>query len=413
MLRRLLAGIGWWDAIAAGGPTRLLGLNALIDALGAGLVAVCLPFFAMFAAGLSVTQLPAALAVAGACELLAAVPNGALAGRLGVHRYVVVTKLVGAAAYALVAFAHGLLPILLAVGVAGAARAGSGGLNQSLTVAVLGEERRAAVLGTVRALRNIGYLIAGGAGALLLAAGSNTALRGAVIAEAVALVASAALVARLSPRVRPPQPEHLDWSVLTNGRYLGLIATATVFTSSLAVLDIGLPLWVVKHPDIPRWTVAAVVIVNTVLVILFQHPIAARITAVPQAMRALRISTAGFVAMAGLIALTASTPAWLSVALLLISAVALTIGEMLESPSWWTLSYELAPPARKDEYLAAFDLCFGVMGIVGPMAMALVVAHGAAGWASYAGVLVVALLTAGRLVPRRHAEAAIVQSAAV
>lgn len=413
MLRRLLTGVGWWDAMATGGPTRLLGLNALIDALGAGLIAVCLSFFAVFAAGLSTAQLPAVLAGAGACELLAAVPNGALAGRFGVHRYVVVTKLVGAAAYALVAFAHGLLPLLLPVGLAGAARAGSGGLNQSLTVAVLGEEHRAAALGTVRALRNIGYLIASGAGALLLAAGSNTALRGAVIAEAIALVASAGLVAQLSPRTRPPRPERLDWSVLSDGRYLGLIATATVFTSSLAVLDVGLPLWVMKHPGIPLWTVAVVVMVNTVLVILFQHAISARITTVPRALRALRISTAGFVAMAGLIALTIWTAAWLSVALLLLGAVALTVGEMLESPSWWTLSYELAPPARKDEYLAAFDLCFGVMGIVGPMAMALVVAGGVAGWAGYAGVLVVALFTAGRLAPRRHAEVATVQSAAV
>jgi MFS family permease len=117
--------------------------------------------------------------------------------------------------------------------------------------------------------------------------------------------------------------------------------------------------------------------------------------------------------MAGLIALTVWTATWLSVVLLVVGAVALTVGEMLESPSWWTISYELAPPARKDEYLAAFDLCYGLMGIVGPMAMALVVAGGALGWAGYAAVLIVALVAAGRLAPHRDAEEATAQSVPV
>jgi hypothetical protein len=105
--------------------------------------------------------------------------------------------------------------------------------------------------------------------------------------------------------------------------------------------------------------------------------------------------------MAALFALSPLGPTPLAVLLVLGGAVALTFGELLESPSWWTVSYELSPAGRKDEYLAAFDLSWGVVAIAGPAAMAAVVSLDSLGWLLYGGVLLLAAASGTAVIGRR------------
>jgi MFS family permease len=196
-------------------------------------------------------------------------------------------------------------------------------------------------------------------------------------------------------------PERTDWSVLRDWEYLGLIGCAAVFGSSLVVLDIAIPLWTLQHHNIPTWTTAAFVIMNTLLVILLQVRFSKRVDTVPAARRGVRLSTAAFCVMAVLLALTPSAPTSVAVALVGAAAIALTFGELLESPSWWTVSYELAPAGRKDEYLAAFDLSWALIGIAGPGAMAGIVALGSSGWLLYGLALLLAAACGTALTHRR------------
>jgi hypothetical protein len=101
---RLATHVGWWDALRRPGVKRILGLNSLIDAAGSGTAAVCLPFFALLVAHLTPTRFALVLSAGGVAELLMAVPNGALAGRFGVFRVSLLTRIgraVGYCAFAL------------------------------------------------------------------------------------------------------------------------------------------------------------------------------------------------------------------------------------------------------------------------------------------------------------------------
>jgi MFS family permease len=403
LLRATLASVGWWDALATRGPTRLLAINATTDAAGTGLAAVCLPFYAIKVAGLGAAGLALVLSVAGVCELLAAVPNGVAASKFGVARFSTAAKLAQAAVYLVMAFSHGLLALLVISAAGSVARAGANGLNQALTVSALGESERAKALGALRALRNIGYLTAGAGAALILATGSPLALRLALLANGASFVVGAACLIRLRLSSRPQAPGRTDWSVLRDLEYFGLIACAAVFGSSLVVLDVGLPLLVLRHREIPAWTVAVVVMINTLVVIALQYTFSRRISQTSQAVRAVRASAVAFWVMAAIFALAPSVPPWQAVVLLLVAAVALTLGELLESPSWWTVSYELAPADRKNEYLAAFDLTWALIAIAGPAAMAGIVALGATGWLLYGLVLGVAAAAGTWLAQRREA----------
>jgi hypothetical protein len=406
-LRRALNGVGWWTTMTTAGPARYLALNALVDAAGTGVAAVCLPFYAVRAGGLSTVQLGLVLSVSGICELVAAVPNGAAAGRFGVRGFSMFTKLVLGLCYAALALSHGTVALLVLTAAAGVARAGASGLNQSLTVAVLGEEERGAVLGSVRALRNVGYLASGALGALVLALGGTTGLRLALAANAVSFLLGIMWTARLRPQRAATLPDRTDWSVLRDYEYLLLIVCAAVFGSSLVVLDVGLPLWVLSHPYVPAWTSAAFVVINTMLVVLFQVRFAKRIDTVPRAVRAIRLSSLAFLSMGVLLALTSSEARAVAILLVALAAAALTLGELQESPAWWTLSMSLARPGRTSEYLAAFDLSWALVGIAGPAAMAAVVSAGSVGWLVYGALLPVAGLAGTALAGRRAAHLAV------
>jgi MFS family permease len=398
---RLLRSLGWWDALAKPGPTRVLSVNSLTDAAGSGLAAICLPFFALRVAGLSAAGLGLILSVAGACEIAAAVPAGAMAGRIGVFRYTVATKIAQVLVFGLMAVSHGFVPLLVLAAGVGVSRAGANGLSQALTVAVLGEEQRAAALGAVRALRNIGYLLAGAIGAWFLATGSRTELRIALAVNAASFAVGAVCTLMLRPQGKVSVTERTNWSVLRDWEYLGLVLAAAVFGSSLVVIDVGLPLWVLRYSFIPSWTVAVVVTLNTAIVVILQYRFSSRITQVRHAARGIRLAAVAFCVMAALLAVTPWTPALVAVGLLIVVALALTAGELFESPSWWTLSFELAPADRRTEYLSAFDLSWAVVGIAGPAAMAGVVALGPAGWLLY-GCLMVAAAAGGLLLVRRR-----------
>ncbi|MDI5972440.1 MFS transporter [Streptomyces sp. SL13] len=400
-LRRLAGSLGWWETLTTPGPPRLLAVNALAGACGSGLATVCLPLFAVRVAGVDAARLVTVLSLTAGCELLAAVPNGALAGRFGVRRFIVTAKTAQAVLWIAMAFAHGFWGLLALSAATGVARAGGGGLSQSVTAAVLPSGARSEVLGSVRALRNVGYLVSGALGSAMLTFDSPWVLRASLVVNGLSYVCGTVCMALVDARGARRSPGRTDFSVLRDAPYFGLILCASVFGTSLIVLDVGLSLWVLRHPQVPRALVGVVLVVNTLVVVVLQHRYSRKSAELDGARRSIRGSVVAFVAMAVLIGGTAEVSTPWAVVLVVAAAVALTFGELYESPAWWTISFELSPPDRRDEYLSAFDLSGATVGILGPLALAAVVALGTLGWLLYAALFVVAGAAALALITRR------------
>src|SRR5215203_6551539 len=64
---------------------------------------------------------------------------------------------------------------------------------------------------------------------------------------------------------------HSPWR---DRRYLALAALSAVFGMQFGVGEIGVPLWIANHTEAPEVLVAAALILNTVIVVLFQVPLA-------------------------------------------------------------------------------------------------------------------------------------------
>jgi MFS family permease len=403
-LSRLGALIGWWDALRYPGTRRVLSANSLVDATGSGLATICLPFYSLLVAHLSAAHFAVVLSCGGIAELAAGVPNGALASRFGVYRFVIVTRFVHAAGFIVYAFVGSFPALVILSIVIGIFRGGGVGLNQSLITSIAGDQRQSTLAAT-RALRNVGYLCASGLGAAVIAFHDPALLRGALVVNGLSFLVSASLLRRVRPAdVAGRADAALDWSVLRDLPYLGLIVAATVFTASVTVLDVALPLWMLRHDDVPRAMIGVAFAVNTVLVLLLQYAFSMRAETVKGACKNVRYSVVAFLAMAVVFVIAAAVPPWAAALCVVFIAVLLTLGELYESPAWWTLSFDLAPRERSTEYLATFGLVYALVSVIGPPMAVMIVDHGVAGWIGYAAAITMASAYISLIVRHRARE---------
>ena len=146
---------------------RTLAIGAGIDSLGTGM------FFASFAlyfvgiVGIAATQVALAATLAGAVALLAPVPLGRLADRLGTGQFYVALLLLRGLGYGCFAFVSDFKGFLLLTVLLTAADRSSSPIQQAVVTASIGGTDRTRTMASIRAVRNvgltIGFLLAGAA----------------------------------------------------------------------------------------------------------------------------------------------------------------------------------------------------------------------------------------------------------
>jgi hypothetical protein len=116
------------------------------------------------------------------------------------------------------------------------------------------------------------------------------------------------------------------------------------------VLALLLPVWVVFHTNAPRWTVSAFVIINTIIVVLFQVRVGKTVQTIMQGGAAYRRAGVLFLASCSAMGLAAGLPAWAALLLLAGAVVVHTLGELWQSSGMFALDFGLAPPHAQGQY---------------------------------------------------------------
>jgi hypothetical protein len=150
----------------------------------------------------------------------------------------------------------------------------------------------------LRAVTNVGIGTGAALAAVALQSGTRTAYLMMVTADAATFLVGAALLVPLKvaggPRPAGPNAgaagRTAPRSALKDLPYLLITGLNGLLSLQLGLLQIGLPLWVVRATHAPRLTVSAVLVLNTAMVVLWQVR-ASRGTEDPR--RAARISAAG------------------------------------------------------------------------------------------------------------------------
>jgi MFS family permease len=379
------------------GDARTLGWAATGSAVGDGAFFTTSAVFLTTVVGLTPGQVGLALTAAWGTGFVLSAPLGALADRVGLRTCAVAwSLLVSVALVALALTRHpGLVTATVVLVVYAVAQSGLGGLRQALVVTVIATDQRVSFRARLHVAVNAGLAVGCGIGGLALLAGTPAGYRAVLFMDAGIFVLTATTLSRLA--VRPGQASPVTragLTVLHDRPYLVMTVLTGALFLYMPMLSVALPLYLTRHTAAPRWTVAAVFLVNTAGVLLLQVPVARRVTTLDRARSAVRL--AGMALALSCVLFAAATTGGPAASLLWACAgtAVQVVGEVMLAAGAWYAGFELADPHRPGQWQAASAAAQPLARTVGPLALvALVQAAPVAGWS----VLATTFLTAGAL----------------
>lgn len=367
------------------GPARLLTVIVMVMTLGQGLWMALSAVYAVTVLHLTSGQLGVSVSVAAGIVLLCSIPLGHLADRAGPRTVQIWSFLVLTVLTCGLLFVTDFWPYLVVVSAQGIAYRAGRSARKAMIAGLIPSANRVTVLAQIRAASNASVSVGACLAGLVLAVGSREAYQAAVGFVAVTFLITGLLTVK-EPSV-PPVPASAGpaLGVLRDVPYLTFAALDGLLTTHTVLLDVVLPLWVLRHTGAPRWMSAAILLLNTVLVVAVQTR-AARGVDDPTAAARASLQGAGCVAAACLVFALSDKAALVPACLLLaLGAVAHALGEVRQAAGSWGIAFDLAPDHAQGQYQATHAMGADIGKMIAPAVFIwLVLGHGALGWAALA-----------------------------
>ncbi len=373
---------------------RRFAFIATIDSAGSGMYYAGSALFFTRVVGLSVGQVGIGLSLAGLVGFLGVVPIGMLADRVRAGRIYVALQLWRAAGFAAYCFA-GSFPVFVAIACAiSLADAAVPPISQAVVGAAVSSEDRVDTMAKIRAVRNVGF----GLGALVAAGaiqyGSRAAFVFLIAGNAVSFLIAALMlwsirvtqlitVGKSAKGTRP--------TLVADARYIAAAVLNGVLSVHLWLLPLALPLLIVMHTKVPIGTFGILFMLNTVMAVLLQARFSRSADKLRGAVTCAVLAGASLAAFGVVAYLMGQVHlVVLATALAVVATVLITFGEMWQSAAGWTISYELARPERRAQYLSTFQMGTAVQAAAAPWVLTHLVMTNPHGWLIFAAVIAVA-----------------------
>ncbi|MFG1645657.1 MFS transporter [Amycolatopsis sp. NPDC049252] len=364
-------------------PGRLLAAAQLAGSLGDGAFLTCSVLFFTRIVGLTPAQVGLGLTLGWAVGSVAGVPLGHLADRHGARGSAVLLAL--ATSVSILAFLVVRSPLLfvLAACLYAGCQTGLAAARQALLAALADPEHRTRIRAQLQSAGNAGLAIGAGLGGLALSADTAPAYLTVFVLDAVTFLVTAAMLFALpSVITSAPREGEPKLAVLRDRPYAVVTLLNAILLLRMPLLSVAIPLWVVERTAAPGWTVSALFVLNTVVVVLFQVRVAGRLASIGSAARMVRRSGVLLFASCVAFALSASgTSPWVAFAVLVVGALVQVFGEMLQSAGTWEIGFALAPADKQGQYQGFFGTGTSVARAIGPVLLStVVIGWGLPGW---------------------------------
>jgi hypothetical protein len=363
-----------------GTARRLLAATTLLTMLGYGIYLTAGVLYFTQGLHLPAIEVGLGMSLAGALALATGIPLGHLADRLGARTVHAVILLVGGAALAGLCVTRSFWPFIACATLIAASQS-AGPAARGPLVQEYGREHPAVFRSYLRAVSNVG--IAVGALAAGWAVEVDTRIAYVlVLAASAAAYGVGAVIAIAIPRVPPLRTgSGPRWIALRDRPYMALTVLDGLMAIQYRVLTVAVPLWLLRATLAPHWSVSAVMLVNTVIVVFLQVRASRSIDSVATGARAFRRAGVAFLISCGIFSLLAGLPGWLCVVVLLAAVAVHTTGEMWQAAGGFELSFALAPRESVGQYQGLFGMGLGLGVTVGPTVLiALCIGLGSLGW---------------------------------
>jgi dipeptide/tripeptide permease len=162
------------------------------------------------------------------------------------------------------------------------------------------------------------------------------------------------------------------------------------------LLEVAVPLWVVRHTSAPRWIVAAIFILNTTFCVLFQIRASRGIDDVASSAKALRRCGLLLFGACFLYGLAGGRSRDVAIVLLLVAELVHVCGELYQAAGSWGYGYGLAPEHLQGQYQGLFSMSYGISNMLAPIIVtSVVIGGGLAGWVLLGAMFAVVGLVMG------------------
>ncbi|QWQ42999.1 MFS transporter [Streptomyces sp. YPW6] len=413
------------DLLPASRNGRIIAAGSAVEAVAVGMFLAAATLYFVGIVGIPAVAVGGALTVANVIGLLSPAPTGALAGRIGPLPVYVGLTLLRAVGFVAYAFVDGYAGYFVVTCLITAATRAAMPLLQVIVGELEPADRRTRTMASLRAVSNIGMTAGFLLAAVVQASGSRPVFMALFGFNGLAFVAVALLIGRAArdtsglraPHRSPAPPQagpvpdaavardaadpapagqpatgptaegrepaaaHPARSPYRDRRFLTAALANAVLLLHDSILFILVPLWVTQQAGLPGGASSVVLAVNTVLTVVLQVYVSRFAQGVTRSLRLLRLSCLPLVLSCVLFAAADGRGVAVALVAVGLAVVALTVGENLHAVAAWELSYEMAHPASRPQYLSVFGMGMSAQLIVGPFLMtAFVLKAGTAGW---------------------------------
>ncbi|GAA4693778.1 MFS transporter [Streptomyces youssoufiensis] len=384
------------DLIPPPGPPRGLALAQLVCRLGDGAYNICAALYFTRIVGLSPFQMSLGLTIGWSAALVLSVPLGHLADRVGPRGTAVTLFVCAALSVASFIFITAFVPFIIASCAYAVSQRGGSAAEQALLAGLVPKDQVTRVRAFVQSSYNAGMTIGAGLGGLVLLFDRQGAYYAAFALNGIAFLVAAYILRRL-PAVAPvpkapasPDGRPASKSVFRNAPYVVISVLNTVLLLYVPLISVALPLWISEHTSAPVSLLSVMLMLNTVVVALFQVRVSEGVKDLTSAIRFLLLGS--FLLAAACVAFAFSgtwDSAWTAGVLLVVAAALMVVGEMMQAAGEWEVSFGLAPKGKTGQYQAFFGNGITVAEMLGPLVLTgLIVYWGAPGWILLGGLFV-------------------------
>jgi len=344
--------------------------------------------------GIPATTIGLVLALGAGLALLFSAPIGMVADVIGLRTAGIALSGLASLALVLYALAQGL-PLY----VAGAccflvAQSALNAIRQALVAAATAPAERIRARAVVYTLMNAGLGLGTVIGTVVLVIDAQwLSVTVFYVGAVLAIVAGIMFVTLPRPSREPSVAGARRPGVvaLRDRRFMIATALSAILGLNMPVLTVLLPLWITTRTGAPEWVAAASFGLNTLLVLLFQTRVSARLRDDGMAARFAVIAAVAFPLACVLVGVAALSTAAVSAVIVLAAIVALTTGEILGGLATWHLAFRDTPANLQGQYQGTFAMASSLARILGPLlALPLVLALGLGGWALLGAVFAAA-----------------------
>lgn len=361
---------------------RLLSVGYALNAAGRGALVTCLIIYLTRIVGLDTLEVGTALTTAGLIGLLVGVPFGHLADQAGPRRTAVALSALSGLTGLLYLWVDSFVSLMLVTCLYTVTERGGSTAREALLAAVITKEA-VTTRAYLRSIANIGMALGTGIAGIALAVDTRPVYLAVIALNSVCLLVCGAIMSRLpvsEGRVGDTLPGP-RLSVLRDRPYMLVTLLNVVMLLQVQVLEVAIPLWLALHTQAPRFMVAALLVLNTVGVVLFQVRVSRQIDTLDSALLWWRRSGLVLLAACAVFAASAGGSAIFASVVLLVGAVVHVYAEMLQSAAGWVFSLDLAPSGKQGQYQGLFNTSFPLAQMIAPsVLLPLVLGWGTAGW---------------------------------